>query len=462
MVVSITYNLFDGSRFESAGPGGSSVYLTEFLTITYTDAPTDPYITVVHRVEADTQGKDFPLFFRLQAADSRSIVNIPYDSSLELVSSGANSQFITNTYTVQNGSSFNVIARGYASNNLYSDTATVSASYTVLKCPSEGFVFVDTSTGPQKALLLPSPSNNKKLLFIKDKNWNAATNNITVVAPTGVNIDGANTKTINDNGGCLTLVSDGTQYWIANYYPSNRQLSLYKANGSLVTNSDKIASASINTINVFSVDKNTARQSGDNRINLPTASRGAICVIVYAGSNSSKLNDGNVLNINSSTTIDNNSEYTSTNTPYIYTDESYKSSGAVCISDGLTWFIAGWYFGSFWQWGATDQGRYQDIPSKDAYLRIDTWKNQVLYRMVSDEAPCLKIVKVNHNNRQCYSVANANDSSVTEVYLNTSNSTSSRHCLEYHSGNQYSCVWLASARVGANTYYYPIIGYTPN
>lgn len=261
---------------------------------------------------------------------------------------------------------------------------------------------------------------------------------------------------------CLILYNNGEYWTIMNEYPSNRQSSLSKANGSLVTNSDKIASASINTINVFSVDTNTARQSGDNRINLPTPSRGAICVIVYAGSNSSKLNNGNVLNINSSTTIDNNSEYTSTNTPYIYTDESYKSSGVVFISDGLTWFIAGWYFGSFWQWGATDKGRYQDIPSKDAYLRLNTWKNQLLYRMASSEAPCLKIVKVNHNNRQCYSVANANDSSVTDVYLNTSNSTSSRHCLEYHDGNQYSCVWLASARVGGNTYYYPIIGYTPN
>ena len=80
---------------------------------------------------------------------------------------------------------------------------------------NDGLTLVDT-TSSYACVFLPDPSvNTGKMYYIKDKSSNAGTYPIRIIAPTNVNIDNTNTFTIGNNGGCLTLVCDGTQYRIA-------------------------------------------------------------------------------------------------------------------------------------------------------------------------------------------------------------------------------------------------------
>jgi len=316
-------------------------------------------------------------------------------------------------------------------------------------------------------VFLPDPAlYNGKMFFIKDKTNNAGNNPIYIIPPTNVTIDGSNHFIITANSGCLTLRCDGANYLIVNYYPSNKQPIVQRNTGSSYNyglNTRK--PAIVNTINVFNVNDSPDRSNliFTNAVNLPNPTPGtpAMCIIVYAG-------DANGLDSRRDThplyLVATNSIDGIAGNPYIYTDGNKKSSGIVLITEGTTWYIAGWMWGDRWQWdGENTAGNYTDIPLHNGFLQVTNAgaRNQILY---AASTSCLKIIKItNASTFQQYSVKNANNPSITNVYLNTTNSTSpANYSLSYRDSNVNSCIWFACHVSGGNTYYYPIIGYTPN
>lgn len=117
------------------------------------------------------------------------------------VTNGSNLYASTVTVLQQPSSQGNVIKR----------TAT-AADYVVLY--SDYYIGV-TSTAAARAITLPDPSTISvdQCFIIKDESMAAGTNNITITPAAG-NIDGAANKVINTNGGSVTAISDGTNYFI--------------------------------------------------------------------------------------------------------------------------------------------------------------------------------------------------------------------------------------------------------
>jgi len=98
-----------------------------------------------------------------------------------------------------------------------SGTYNVDDEDSVLKC--------NTSLGAVTINLLEIPSeywNTLYKLYVVDNSGNAATNNITIVAPTGFTINNASSMVINVNGaGCIVRICADTKYTGAlNYNPA--------------------------------------------------------------------------------------------------------------------------------------------------------------------------------------------------------------------------------------------------
>ena len=70
-----------------------------------------------------------------------------------------------------------------------------------------------TNTAAARAVTLPSSCNLNQSFIIKDESLACSTNNITVAAG-GTLIDGAASQVINLNGGSMTVVFDGTNYFL--------------------------------------------------------------------------------------------------------------------------------------------------------------------------------------------------------------------------------------------------------
>lgn len=286
----------------------------------------------------------------------------------------------------------------------------------------------DTTTFNSATVFLPAPSGNSgKIYFIKDKSWNAANNPIIVIAPTGVNIDGANTKTINHNGGCLTLVCDGTQYWIANYCTPGTEFSYGVAYGSGHT-------AKINTFNYIQGD-------GLNKggVTLPTATSGAICIIALGGVN----NGAAYLYIR--TAIDNNTQYYD---PYIQTTTYGTPSSPSCfatvmlISDGSTWYTAGTLNGSELNLGTTTSTNTFTFPSTNSFIKANS---NTTYSFPTPTLGGIYIMKT----------TNAN----TVTYYRSSYFSGIRAPLTSVScGAQYACIWFVGRNIVNPC---PIISYVP-
>jgi hypothetical protein len=93
--------------------------------------------------------------------------------------------------------------------NLYTITTPVSYPYTTLA--TDEVILVDTSAA-RTIVPMGSPATGQSYI-IKDNVGSAATNNITIT-PSGKNIDGAASATINTNYGSLTIVYNGTEWSI--------------------------------------------------------------------------------------------------------------------------------------------------------------------------------------------------------------------------------------------------------
>lgn len=335
-----------------------------------------------------------------------------------------------------------------------------STSTSTIRVPMNiNFVFLPVTSG-----------NSGKMFFIKNKGTAHPNypNPIHIIAPTGVMIDGQNTYKTGNDISCLTLMCDGTKYLIVNEYPSYNQPIVSRnttISYSFPQDTTKTRKTAIlNTINVFNVNDFPERYNltFTNAVLLPNPTTPAMCIIVYAG-------DASLLASRSSNhplyLFANNSIDGIAGDPYIYTDGNYKSAGIVLITDGTRWYIAGWMLGSGWNWTDTPtKGTSKNIPAFNGFLNSQTVRTQLLY---AEAYSCLKIIKntiTSTTAKQYYSVADANDTSITNVYLNTTNSLStiSSYSMFYSGNNRNSCIWFACHVSGGNTYYYPVIGYTPN
>ena len=99
----------------------------------------------------------------------------------------------------------------------YSVTA-VPAAGSLYSCSSFDFcVLIDTST-TAKTIQLPAPAAGK-VITIKDSDHNASVNNILLVPFSTEKIDKIYTSaTFTSNSATLTLISDGTNWWITTLY----------------------------------------------------------------------------------------------------------------------------------------------------------------------------------------------------------------------------------------------------
>jgi hypothetical protein len=356
-------------------------------------------------------------------------------------------------------------------------TVYYSGEWKVYKCNSNtDFVFADSSNY-QTMLLLPPVTGYPvtKLFFIKDSKFNASNKPISLALEENVTIDGQPSFRINSNGGCATIFSNDSRWYIANYYPSPIQGSLPTTNSS-ITNPNRIANASSNTINNFRTSGNdtstidTDRQSGNNLCTLPALDgTPKMCIVVYSGNNAGGRHNsgsGNVLAFSHSQYIDQNSNYSSGtgNKAYIYSNENMKNTGIVFISDGVFWYIAGWYNGSNWATSDTPttshtENALVDLNSHTIDL-IGGTGNGIVYRLPQNTPttpPYLLIVKAR------------NDAAMMEFKTITPGSSANIVINEdirnmyFNTARNNLCIWFVRQLSSSGFIrYFPIISYTPS
>jgi hypothetical protein len=344
------------------------------------------------------------------------------------------------------------------------------------------FVFVDTSLN--KKLLLINDfqyiKNTNKLIYIKDAYANAQNNNIYVSVPNGTTLDGNNSFTIIAQCGCLSLYSDGINWFIANSYPSNNQSFL--GDTSDTASGFKLANATINAINVFLTDTpssgpnngNGTRKNGTNIVNLPTLNgTPSMCIVVYGGDSSADRQFNNKLGFNySSRNIDR--YYNTGKQPYLVSDtgssQPLKNSGIVFISDGTYWYIAGWFNGAYWAFDSDFYGGSFSLESSSSAQQIDN--------IVSKESgggglnryfalPTIPIANPGYF-RIIKSVGTQfNGTNGVTFYTFTHGSTQTNYInnsvnrIYYQNSQTNSCLWMVGVNSSGIIRWYPIIGYAP-
>lgn len=346
--------------------------------------------------------------------------------------------------------------------------------------PSSDFIFINPSGG--KFVHLPPVSSNPgKLYYFKLKSaipGNFIGNN---VGGNGEQYQGQsiwiNTYNgdseimdvtsraiyINQNYACLTLFSNGTNWYIANYYPSTNQPSLSTSTTN-VTNPSKIANAVSNCINIFN-STGSPRNTGDNLVYLPNASTPSMCIVAYVGdTGGGGRQNGNALLFSHANNIDENTGYNSSNFPYISTDASNdKSCGCVFISNGTYWYIVGRFYGEQWSWNnapSTDGGFWNTLtPATNTIniIPINTFKFYILPLTVISNPGYFIIYKLTgEQNSSVIFYTHEDETSVNNVINN--NTTK----LYYAQSKKNSCIWFIGVNDGTRMKYYPIIGYTPH
>ena len=111
------------------------------------------------------------------------------------------------------------MSRQNSNNNLFlaNPVTSTATSYTVL---NTDYIILVTSTAAARTITLPAPSSSAatsnvgRIFIIKDTSGGAYTNNITLSVSGGANIDGVSTAVIGSDYGSITVMSNGTQYYI--------------------------------------------------------------------------------------------------------------------------------------------------------------------------------------------------------------------------------------------------------
>lgn len=95
------------------------------------------------------------------------------------------------------------------------NTTTVNVATYDLLATDDILLVTYTTTGAVTSLTLPTAQViDGRVIVIKDAGGNAATNNITIDTEGAETIDGANTQVISTNYGSITIISDGTTWYL--------------------------------------------------------------------------------------------------------------------------------------------------------------------------------------------------------------------------------------------------------
>jgi len=112
---------------------------------------------------------------------------------------------------------------------------------TAVLFPNDSILLCNTTSAPVSMTLLEIPSGYFQTtwkLYILDNSNNAATNNITINAPSGYKINNANSVVINVNGGgcVVTISSDTTYLGTLNYSAGGSSVAASNTGGTIVAN----------------------------------------------------------------------------------------------------------------------------------------------------------------------------------------------------------------------------------
>ena len=264
---------------------------------------------------------------------------------------------------------------------------------------------------------------------------------------------------MNDAYACLTLFSNGTAWYIANYYPSSNQPILPQAS---LPPTYSTANANIDAINFFNTTT-AGRSTGTNVLYLPDANVAGLCIVVYSGGSTSGERLGNnplVMIAANNKTIDSLAD----SKPFIYVDNSKRSCGAVFVSDGINWYVVGYYNSFGWDWDSAVTGGNVQLTASSALdiklTSVNVNASNSLYSLpIGPNLPYLMLIKTQpgvSGIRYCTFMTG-------QPSLQFINET----CVGiFYGGNQSnSCVWF----VGHIEYsppnplvnYYPVLAYTP-
>jgi len=296
----------------------------------------------------------------------------------------------------------------------------------------------------------------------------------------------------NVNYACITLFSDGSNWYIANYYPmhtfvSNNQFSLWSVSESPTGNN--LVTGNASGVNIFK-NNLAGRESGSNMVLLPTPTSSSICMVVYGGNVGTRESSNPLLikDMRSGSFIDG----FSSGSPVIYssgdsTEGNAKSTGIVLFYDitgAGKWYVIGWYYPLNWTWGnspttPSGYGSIQgDATMKDSVtpagqerkvlvtpdlnvakfytLPLETASNpQVIIFKARDITGTNLGLRYSTQSGGTTNSNRINENTISIKYGPTDSSSST---------SKYSCVWFVSEQVSGQTYlrYYPVIAYVPN
>jgi hypothetical protein len=293
---------------------------------------------------------------------------------------------------------------------------------------------------------------------------------------------------------CITLFSDGSNWYVANYYPmhtsfGNNQFSL--AGSSDNPSGNKLRTANASGVNIFK-NNLTGRDTGNNMVSLPTPASSSICMVVYGGNQGTRKSTNALIikDIRAGSWIDG----FSANNPCILVDEdndggNAKSTGIVLFYDTTgagKWYVIGWYYPTIWTFGNVEgsgPGAYGAIagfwPMKDLAtpageerkicvvpdidgarfftLPTSTATNPQVIIFKAKNIPTINDTRGIRYSTQYFSTTNSNRINSATISIKYGSPDSS------NATSKYSCVWFVSEQVSGEAFlrYYPVVGYVP-
>lgn len=365
------------------------------------------------------------------------------------------------TVSCSNVNKIRVYARTWAGANSRTITVTTTLDQTYYLYEASNTLTTINSTSLLNIILPAASLSNSIMRIIKALLSN---NNkfITVYDEDLIDDNQYNTIVLNQYE-CVTFICANNAWYIANYYTNN-----IISTSTNVTNANKIANTSVSRVNVFSVNSNSNRQSGDNRAILPIEENGKMCIVAYVGNASSK-SAGNALSFSTSSGRGIDNKYNNTNNfPYIVTDSNVKSTGIVFVSDGTYWYIVGWYNTTGQYWG-TDLTPSSTLLTPTRYINfnylatspLNTTARYVLpqYSSGIGTNSYFYILK-NRNITGGFGIelyTNTHGSGINNVFNETQNVIQNNSTAK----RSYGCVWMVSEVRSGETkiHWYPVLNY---
>ena len=307
------------------GPTGSSSGTLPTKVLTLTTPSVGPF-TITYSVTTSTtisiangaSRSDSNRAIAYTAGTSALVVGMPIKFNITFGSITAGTQYYVGTGTTStlSGTYSGVLYISSTSNGSTLITLTASPSSTTTGTVGNSyitkvagynleadFLFVDTLVCPT-LIVFPNPLTNTTLLtnkaiFVKDTSWKAGTNNITLQAIGGARIEDRSQIILNQNGECISIFTNLSQYYISSLYPS-KNCGLMATLDS--TNSYNLANFKANAVadrvNIFNTDNTppfnpdgsintnpstTQRESNQNIVVLPIPTQSSMCMVIYAG-----------------------------------------------------------------------------------------------------------------------------------------------------------------------------------